>query len=96
MADLQADYDALSAMANVFNMAAQQFDQMQSAIQQMVGELEGGALLGTGGERLVNALQNNLSRKVAFGAEKFRELQGDVRAAMGDLADADSKGAGQF
>jgi hypothetical protein len=96
MADLQADYDQLAAMANVFNMAAQQFDQMQSSIQQMVSLLEGGALLGVGGERLVNALQGNLARKVAFGASKFRELQSDVRQAMGDLSDADSQGASQF
>lgn len=95
-ADLQADYDGLSAMSDMFGTAAQQMDQMQSSIQQMVSMLEGGALLGVAGDRLVHALQNNLSKKVAFGADKFRELQGDVRAAMGEISDADQTGAGQF
>jgi DNA-binding protein YbaB len=96
MADLQADYDALQSMAEIFERAAQQFDQMQSSIQQMAQQLEGGALKGVAGDRLVRLLENNLARKVAFGAEKFRELKKDVLDAMGDLSDADQQGASQF
>jgi uncharacterized protein YukE len=95
-ANLQIDEEAMRAMANCFDMAAQQFDQMQSSIQQMVSLLESGALIGVAGDRLVQSLQNNLARKVAFGSDKLRELKTDVLAALGEINDADQQGASQF
>jgi hypothetical protein len=96
MADLVADYDALKSMADIFDKASQQFQQMKTALEQMSELIEGGALKGVAGEKLAMLLGGKLAGRVAYGIDQFNELKGDVLGAMQDISDADTKGAGQF
>jgi hypothetical protein len=96
MADLIADYDALKSMADLFDKATQQFEQMVKALEEMGQQIDDGALKGAAGSKLSMLLAGKLAGRVAYGIDQFNELKKDILGAMSDLSDADVAGAKQF
>jgi len=97
MADeLHMSYEAMSDMAARFQQGSQQLQDTLATVQKMVGMLQGGALLGTAGDALANALSGSASKALSNAATKLEELAGDVNGAMADIQTSDSAGAGMF
>lgn len=89
-------YEIAEAMAQTFQQSQQQVQDTMSAIQSMANQVEGGALLGLGGDALVDAMRNQLSPSLQKLADKFAELQGDVQAAIQYMQEADQTSASKF
>lgn len=94
--EIKIVYEVAEAMAQTFAQSQQQVQETLTAIQNMASQVEGGALLGLGGDALVEALRNPLSSSLAKLAEKFEELQGDVQAAIQYMQESDQTSAGKF
>lgn len=94
--EIKIVYEIAEAMAQTFQQSQQQVNETLSAIQNMASQVEGGALLGLGGDALVQAMREPLSSSLAKLSEKFSELEGDVKAAIQYMQEADATSAGKF
>ena len=96
MPDVQMDYDMMEDMNNVFKNGAQQLSETRQAMENLAQQMEGGSLLGEGGESFADALRGILGPRLNKLEQKFSELAQDVIGAVRDLRDGDKEAASRF
>jgi len=93
---VKLNYEQAEAMAKTFKEGAAQLQQTMQEMQKLAQMLQEGALLGRGGTEFVSAINSNLCPSVKRMGDKFTELEGDVRAAINFMRQADSESKQQF
>ncbi len=93
---IKLNYEQAEAMAKTFKEGAAQLQQTMQEMQKLAQMLQEGALLGRGGTEFVSAINSNLCPSVKRMGDKFTELEGDVRAAINFMRQADSESKQQF
>jgi len=96
MPDVQMDYDLMEDMARLFREGSQHLDDLQRSMQNIAGRLEGGVLLGRGGDAFAQAIRGNLNPRIRALQDKLDELGMDVYGALVDLRDGDTEAASRF
>jgi uncharacterized protein YukE len=94
---IKMDYPAMEEMANAFKQGTQTLEDCMNEMEAAAASMEGGALLGRGGDGWVNAIRDRLIRvRLAKLRDKFNELNGDVIGALVDLRDGDHESQSRF
>lgn len=93
---IKLNYEQAEQMAKTFKEGAQQLQQTQQEMQKLAELLQEGALLGRGGKEFVSAIQSNLCPSIGRLQNKFTELEGDVKAAIAAMRQADAESKQQF
>jgi WXG100 family type VII secretion target len=83
-------------MASAFDKAAQQLDDTMSAMQKVVQQMEGGALVGNGGTAFANAIQEQLVPAMNTMRDKLAEMGEDIRAAVDFTKDGVTSARSKF
>lgn len=96
MADIQSDHERLAEMTKIFRNGARQLGDTAKSMEDLAGKMEGGVLLGAGGDMFANALRGRLSPRIKKLQEKFNELAADVDACRNDIIQYDKAGADRF
>lgn len=97
MADeMKMVYESVEAMVKTFDQSVEQLQDTMQEMQSIAGVLEDGALLGDGGQAMVESIRNTFARSLTKLTEKFEELSGDVQSAMESMQAADEESAGMF
>lgn len=97
MADeIKLDYGLAETMANVFGQGVEELQDVMQEMQNIANTLEGGVLLGRGGQALTDAIRSSLAPSMTKLIAKFEELQGDVQTAIQAMRQADTAAKGQF
>lgn len=87
---IKMDYGMMREMAQTFLQGANQLDETMSEMKSIAQALEGGALLGRGGDAFVDAINTKLCPSINRLKDKFEELAQDVLKAMEDMQSADN------
>jgi WXG100 family type VII secretion target len=93
---IKMNYEQMEDMSRTFNQSAQTMEDTIKEMQSIIQMLEGGTLLGKGGDAFVNAMQGQLIPAVNRLKEKFEELSGDIMGAMTALRDGDTQSESRF
>lgn len=83
--ELKMVYDAIEDMANAFTQGAHTLEAVTSELNNIAATLEGGALLGRGGDAFVSAIRDRLTGRINRLRDKFQELNRDIIVAMGEM-----------
>lgn len=94
--EIKLDYEKAEDMARIFQQGTEQLQDTMQEMQKIANTLEEGALLGQGGTAFVDAIRGKLTPALSRLTEKFEKLEGDVKAAIKAMRDADSAASGQF
>jgi WXG100 family type VII secretion target len=96
MPDVQMDYEMMEDMAKIFKNGSEQLSETRRAMEGLAATMEGGALLGEGGDRFADALRSRLGPRLKKLRDKYAELSQDVMGALVDLRDGDTQAASRF
>jgi WXG100 family type VII secretion target len=97
MADkIKLDYRQAEEMIKTFRQGKEQLQQTLQEMQAVANTIEGGALLGRGGDAFKDAIRGKLCKSIESLSNKFGELEGDVKKAMDAMKQADSESKSQF
>lgn len=97
MADkIKLNYDLAEQMARTFQQSAQQIQHTLQEMKSISETLKGGALLGQGGQAFAEAIDGKLTKSLDKLGQKFTELDGDVKAAIAAMRQADEESKNQF
>jgi WXG100 family type VII secretion target len=80
--DVRMNYDSMELMASEFQIAASQVKDTMKDMSNIVQMMEGGALLGQGGETFRAAITDQLMPNLNILEEKLAEMADDVNAAV--------------
>jgi WXG100 family type VII secretion target len=80
--DVRMNYDSMEKMAKEFDAAASQVEDTMNDMNKIVQMMEGGALLGQGGETFRDAITDQLMPNLNKLRDKLAEESGDVMAAV--------------
>ena len=94
--EIRVVYPEMEEMSRTFQQGAEQLKQTLQELQALATTLEDGALLGLGGQAFVEAIRSRLCPSVDKLADKFKELDVDVRAAMRYAMQADIESKQKF
>lgn len=94
--EIRVVYPDMEDMSRAFQRGAEQLRDTMQEMQNLAGVLEDGALLGMGGQAFVEAIRGKLCPAIDRLAEKFDELDGDVKAAVRYAQQADRQSKGMF
>jgi WXG100 family type VII secretion target len=94
--EIKLNYAMAEEMAQTFKQGTEQLQDTMLEMQSLANLLEGGALKGRGGTAFVEAIRNKLSPALTRLTEKFQELEGDVKAAIEAMREADSQAESGF
>lgn len=94
--EIKMNYEEMERMIQACKGAEDQLEEVISQVIHITEEINGGALLGTGGTAYYDALQEVLKPKLQKLRNKFVELQGDLRQAVSSMKSADSETAGEM
>lgn len=94
--EIKLDYPKAEEMARTFQTGAEQLQDTAQEMQNIATTLEEGALLGRGGSACVESIRSKLCPSLARLVEKFREMDGDVQAAITAMKQADEESKQQF
>lgn len=89
-------YASAEDMISTFKQGKEQLQNTRAAMDSIAGTLEGGALLGNGGDAYVEAIRNQLYRSMTQLIEDFDEMADDVQEAIKFMQEADAKSQGFF
>lgn len=92
---IRVNYPALEDMAKHCQMAAERLQQTAASSQKIAGQMQNGALVGEAGNIYVQALGIFYQRVMKLSA-KFTEEAADIRAAIGDMRQADNTAGNNF
>jgi WXG100 family type VII secretion target len=96
MADvIRTNYQALDDMAKHCDAVSNRLAQTAGIAQQMVGQMQNGALVGKHGDVFTQALGMFFSKVMKL-SEKYREVANDIRSAAQDMQRADSSAGQKF
>jgi WXG100 family type VII secretion target len=80
--DVRMNYDSMEKMAKEFDNCKSQLETTANDMKKVADMMEGGALLGMGGEAFRDAIQSLLLPAIQTMTDKVGEMGGDVRAAV--------------
>jgi uncharacterized protein YukE len=96
MSEQRMDYDQAEEMSRELDMAAEKLQEMIANMQGVAERLEGGALLGRGGDAMVLALRSRFCPAIERLSEKLKEQAEYVRTEMYDMMEAERRISGLF
>ena len=97
MADeIRLVYATAEEMIHTFKSGKDQLEKTEHEMQALASQLEGGALLGQGGENFKEAIRGKLCPAINRLSDKFEELMGDVQKAIEYMQQADQKSKSKF
>jgi WXG100 family type VII secretion target len=76
------DYEAMEKMANEFKAAQNQLQETLSAMKNASKMMEGGALLGTGGDAFRDVINQKLAKKLSKLIDKLKDSESDMKKAI--------------
>jgi len=76
------DYEAMEKMANEFKAAQNQLQETLSAMKNASKMMEGGALLGTGGDAFRDVINQKLAKKLTKLIDKLKDSESDIKKAI--------------
>lgn len=82
MVDERMDYEAMEKMANEFKAAQNQLQETLSAMKNASKMMEGGALLGTGGDAFRDVINQKLAKKLTKLIDKLKDSESDIKKAI--------------
>ncbi len=94
--EIRVVYEDMEAMSRAFAQGGETLEDVLQEMQSIANALEDGALLGDGGEAFTDAIRSRLAPAISRLIDKFRELDGDVQAAVAYARQADAKSTGMF
>ena len=94
--EIRVVYPDMEDMSRTFQRGAEQLRDTMAEMQNIAGTLEDGALLGLGGQAFVEAIRSKLCPAIDRLAQKFDELDRDVKAAVRYAQQADRQSKGMF
>ena len=94
--EIRVVYPDMEDMSRTFQRGAEQLRDTMAEMQTIAGTLEDGALLGLGGQAFVEAIRSKLCPAIDRLAQKFDELDRDVKAAVRYAQQADRQSKGMF
>lgn len=75
-------HPSMDEMANAFKAAAQTLDGTLQALQKQAQSMQGGSLLGTGGQAFVELLNGVAKKKVTDMKEAMTKFEGEIKKAQ--------------
>ena len=94
--EIRVVYPDMEEMSRTFQQGSEQLRETMQEMQAIATALEDGALLGLGGQAFVEAIRSRLCPATDRLADKFKELDVDVRAAMRYAMQADIESKQKF
>jgi uncharacterized protein YukE len=96
MADVVMEYELMHEMSDTFDAAAETLDQHLSGLTTIGGLIDGGALVGKGGQKLADLIQNGITKFAEDIKAKMEELASDIDGARAFLEEGDQEAASRF
>jgi uncharacterized protein YukE len=90
------NYGSMERMQKSFHQAHRQIEDSMREMDKIAQMMEGGALLGVGGDAFRDAIKSKLLRRMKTLAEKMQELEGDIRGAVQATRDGVSTAQSRF
>jgi WXG100 family type VII secretion target len=87
MPDVRMNYGSMEQMAKSFHQAHEQLEQTIHEMDKVVKMMEGGALVGDGGQAFTEAINNKLKKRLAVLKAKMQEMEGDIHGAVARTRD---------
>ena len=91
--EIKLDYAKADKMASAFKAGKEELEGVKQAMTKIASDLEGGAMLGVGGEAYVHAIREVFLKNLDKFIQKMEEEAGDVNNAIKDMQAADSSAA---
>lgn len=92
--EIKLDYGLAEDMAKIFREGEHQLRQTLREMNAIASLMEEGALKGDGGTAFVDAIKTNLVTSLDHLAEKFQQMDEDVKAAIQYMKEADQRAKG--
>jgi WXG100 family type VII secretion target len=80
--DERMDYEAMEKMAKEFKAAQSQLAETLSAMKNASKMMEGGALLGAGGDAFQAVINQKVTKKLTKMIDKFKDSESDIKKAI--------------
>ncbi|MFZ4664212.1 MAG: WXG100 family type VII secretion target [Caldilineaceae bacterium] len=93
---IKLDYGLAEEMIRTFEQGVEQLQDTMQEMQTIATMIEGGALLGRGGDAFKDAIRSKLCPSIGRLTDKFQELSRDVDAAVKYMREADTQSKGLF
>jgi len=93
---IKLDYGLAEEMIRTFEQGVEQLQDTMQEMQNIATMIEGGALLGRGGDAFKDAIRSKLAPSIGRLTDKFQELSRDVDAAVKYMREADTQSKGLF
>jgi len=88
--EIKLDYAKAAKMSSAFKAGKEELEGVKQAMTKIASDLEGGAMLGTGGEAYVHAIKEVFLKNLDKFIQKMDEETADVNNAVKDMQAADS------
>lgn len=96
MADVRMNYGSMEQMQKAFHQAHEQIEQTIREMDKIVKMMEGGALVGDGGQAFTEAINTKLKKRLAILQAKMQEMEGDIHGAVTKTRDGVSTARSRF
>ncbi|MBX3010466.1 MAG: WXG100 family type VII secretion target [Caldilineaceae bacterium] len=93
---IKLDYGLAEEMIRTFENGVEQLQDTMQEMQNIATMIEGGALLGQGGDAFKDAIRSKLAPAIGRLTDKFEELSRDVGEAVKLMREADNQSRGAF
>ena len=93
---IRLNYAQMQDMATQCTKVSQRLLQTVTLVQQIVGQMQSGALVGDAGDAFTSALTSGLVPSVQRLSDKFAEINGDILGAISDMQAQDSQAGNRF
>lgn len=90
------NHNSMEAMSKAFQEAGRTIEATMSEMNNIAQAMEGGALVGLGGDAFRDALNNKLKKRLTALREKMSELQKDIKKAQQANREAEGTARDQF
>ena len=91
--EIKLDYGKAGKMASSFTKGKEELEGIKQAMTKIASDLEGGAMLGDGGQAYVHAIREVFLKNLDKFISKIEEEAADVNNAIKDMQAADSSAA---
>jgi uncharacterized protein YukE len=88
--EIKLDYPKAAKMASAFTKGKEELEGIKQAMTKIASDLEGGAMLGDGGQAYVHAIREVFLKNLDKFISKIEEETADVNNAIKDMQAADS------
>ena len=82
MVDERMDYQAMEKMAKEFSAAQGQLQEVLSGMKNASKMMEGGALLGTGGDAFREVIDSRLAKKLTKLIEEMKKSEAEIKKSV--------------